>query len=199
MDKVLFFDIFGTLLYRGEPQNHYKIFSEKTKINHKSMKNLLLTFNGDLEVLSSIIGTQHIQLDYINKLLKKEIESITVYKETYKVLQQLRDKEYKIWCISNIAYPYYKKTVDLLVDYVDGFTFSCFFGKAKPDITIFEAAHQEVGFIYKKENITMIGDSYNSDIKGALNYGINAVFLNRTSKNENAIYINNLSNLLSFF
>lgn len=51
-------------------------------------------------------------------------------------------------------------------------------GISKPDPAIFEYACRHVGF-YDKEAIMMIGDSMESDIRGAVNFGIDSCWLNR--------------------
>lgn len=51
-------------------------------------------------------------------------------------------------------------------------------GVSKPDPAIFEYACEKVGF-YDKPSMLMIGDSLESDIRGAENFGIDGCHLNR--------------------
>ena len=68
-----------------------------------------------------------------------------------------------------------------LFDYMHNYITSETAGEPKPGLAIFEIAHgmanKELGYELRKDQICMIGDSKNADIKGADNYGIRSCWI----------------------
>lgn len=85
----------------------------------------------------------------------------------------------KIGIVSNGVYDmqYEKIKICGVENYIDFMLISEEVGVRKPDKAIFEAALKKAGV--KPDETVFIGDSWNSDIEGALNCGIKAVWLNR--------------------
>ena len=124
------------------------------------------------------------------KLSKSKVEEIALtYRETYKVarrpvrgalqlLERLK-KEVKIGIVSNnILEEQLLKLHYLRMDrFVDELVVSEEVGAAKPDPKIFEIALRRLGG--DPDRSVMVGDSYETDIRGAQAAGIKTVWLNR--------------------
>lgn len=85
----------------------------------------------------------------------------------------------KIGIVSNGIYDmqYEKLKICGAENYIDFMIISEEVGVRKPDKAIFAAALEKAGV--KQDETVFIGDSWNSDIEGALNCGLKAVWLNR--------------------
>ena len=109
--------------------------------------------------------------------LISELESVVVYKEVNSVLEKLK-QNYKLYLISNLAFPYAKPVYNLGLDsYFDEIIFSYECGFLKPDSNIFKTV--ELASEFRSEDILMIGDSLKADIKGAKEIGWNSIQINR--------------------
>lgn len=96
---------------------------------------------------------------------------------THEVLTYLKSK-YVLHLISNG----FQESTEIKIagsnisDYFDQIIISEVVGVNKPDKAIFEHALTEAGAI--KEESIMIGDSLEADIRGALNFGMDAIYFN---------------------
>ncbi|MFB6216708.1 MAG: HAD family hydrolase, partial [Candidatus Aenigmatarchaeota archaeon] len=61
----------------------------------------------------------------------------------------------------------------------------------KPDPVIFEKIVEEVGV--KRENVVMIGDSFQDDVKAAKDFGMDAILVDR--ENDRVSYPDRVSSL----
>ncbi len=105
--------------------------------------------------------------------LNHRFEDLELYPDVLPVLNKLKRK-YKIGLLSNgNSYPH-KIGLDGLFDFV---VFSQDHGVEKPDKRIFKIALKEAGC--SADEMVHVGDSLESDIQGAQNAGIQAVWLNR--------------------
>lgn len=101
---------------------------------------------------------------------------------TFQKLEDL-SKKYKLYIITNgepsVQYPRLRE-VDIL-KFFDGVFVSEEIGYSKPTKEFFEYVENNIiGF--KKEEAIVIGDSLTSDIKGAINYGIDTCWFNPNGK-----------------
>lgn len=101
---------------------------------------------------------------------------------TYKVLEKL-SKKYKLYIITNgeptVQYPRIKEVgIDKFFDMI---FVSEEIGFSKPNKEFFEYIEEHIEGFNKKEAI-VIGDSLTSDIKGAINYGIDTCWFNPNGK-----------------
>ncbi|GAA0719938.1 hypothetical protein GCM10009430_19570 [Aquimarina litoralis] len=126
-------------------------------------------------------------------ILEQELNSIHVYKETFGVLEDLKN-DYRLFLISNLASPYKEPFfTNNLNQYFEKVIFSCDYGILKPNKEIF----QEVEKITKNKasEILMIGDSLKSDIIGAKNMKWNYLKINRNTEISNKYEIKNLNEI----
>jgi len=115
-------------------------------------------------------------------LIKAERSAVTLYPETLAVLSELKRRGYRLGVISNL-WPFPVKHIFErmgLGAHFEHLIYSFAEGHRKPSAEIFASASRSFGVA--PANCLMVGDSIESDIKGALAYGMNAALVNRTGK-----------------
>ncbi|MBK5113575.1 MAG: HAD family hydrolase [Candidatus Heimdallarchaeota archaeon] len=118
---------------------------------------------------------------YLNEIyLKHRFEDIELYEDVLPTLNTLKNK-YKLGILSNgNSYPE-KCGLEGIFQFA---VFSQDYGIEKPDPLIFEITMKEARC--SPREILHIGDSLESDIQGAINSGIQCVWLNRDKKENTA-------------
>jgi len=106
-----------------------------------------------------------------------------LYPETIETLKQLKEKKIKIALISNAPANNVESVLErfAIKDLFDGIFISCDHEKLKTE-GLFEIALKQLKL--KKENVISIGDSIETDIKGAEAAGIKAYLIDRKGKRE---------------
>lgn len=119
-------------------------------------------------------------------------EKWKVFNDTITILNKLK-KKYKLGIITNGDEKQQKNKLKLtkLMKYFNSINISGEIGFSKPNKEIFEIACKRIN--EKPENCMMIGDSFKLDIQGALNNGLNAIWINR--KNEEFEFENQIKEL----
>ncbi|MBQ0137722.1 MAG: HAD family hydrolase [Kurthia sp.] len=110
-----------------------------------------------------------------------------LYKETFEVLEQLKEK-YQLVLLTNGAPSLQNTKLEItpeLVPYFDHIIISGDFGKGKPDASIFD-------HVLKTANITaeegiMVGDNLMTDILGSSRINMKNVWINRENKEPSPI------------
>lgn len=121
-----------------------------------------------------------------------------LFDDTIEILNKLK-KRYKFGVISNGDGKQQRSKLEHtgIADYFTQIIISGEVGASKPDKRIFEIACEKMEA--QPEESIMIGDKYKTDIEGALNAGLYAIWVNR--KNEDIQYentINELSEILKY-
>ena len=115
------------------------------------------------------------------------------------ILEYLENK-YSMHIITNGFKEVQKKKLEksTIAKYFKTITISEEVGYKKPSPIIFNYALKKANAI--NSNSLMIGDSYQADILGAINVGVNAILFNyhNIDPNDNIISVNNLSDLSSY-
>lgn len=115
------------------------------------------------------------------------------------ILEYLENK-YSMHIITNGFKEVQKKKLEksTIAKYFKTITISEEVGYKKPSPIIFDYALKKANAI--NSNSLMIGDSYQADILGAINVGVNAILFNyhKIDPNDNIISVNNLSDLSSY-
>lgn len=123
-----------------------------------------------------------------------------LFADAIETLEYLKGK-YQLHIITNgFAATQFKKIDNAkLTDYFSTITNSETAGAKKPNPVIFAHALQVAGAT--KENSLMIGDSLSADVKGALDFGMRAIFFNpnRVPVDQSIVQIANLAELKTFF
>tara|TARA_B110000196_G_scaffold201351_1_gene172439 strand:+ start:975 stop:1664 length:690 start_codon:yes stop_codon:yes gene_type:complete len=175
--------------------NYWNLYREN-KISKEKLRfyRLADTFKKlKIEVGDSMI--RKLSFDYIdclsdfNHLIPGAIE----------ILEYLENK-YSMHIITNGFKEVQKKKLEksTIAKYFKTITISEEVGYKKPSPIIFDYALKKANAI--NSNSLMIGDSYQADILGAINVGVNAILFNyhNIDPNDNIISVNNLSDLSSY-
>ena len=175
--------------------NYWNLYREN-KISKEKLRfyRLADTFKKlKIEVGDSM--TRKLSFDYIdylsdfNHLIPGAIE----------ILEYLENK-YSMHIITNGFKEVQKKKLEksTIAKYFKTITISEEVGYKKPSPIIFDYALKKANAI--NSNSLMIGDSYQADILGAINAGINAILFNyhNIDPNDNIISVSNLSDLRSY-
>ena len=160
-------------VYEPINQKFWKLFREE-KVNKSNLRygRLKETFDAlNIEIKDQVID--QLAIDYIDYLTAYNY----VFDGTIEILDYLK-QNYNLHIITNG----FKEVQQLKLDksnishYFDTVTSSESVGVKKPNPKIFDYALKTANV--KKENGIMIGDSYEADILGALNIGLDAICYN---------------------
>lgn len=205
--KCIIFDFWGTLVENGVfpspikkvmytlrlniPFSEYVVVFEETfmlgKFNdlYEAFTKVCKTFGVDPhpKVLDILVGMWN-----KNKMLAKP------YDETISVLEELK-KDYKIALISNTDCFSLRDVMQKydLEKHFDSVVLSCEVGMLKSNPKMFRKILDELGL--KEDEVVMVGDSMESDIKGAENAGIRPILIDRRNVREFRDKIGSLSEL----
>lgn len=204
MKKVILFDFWGTLVQNGifpSPCKQAKFilrsdgtfqdfivkFEESfmTK-NFETLKDAFVNVAKELNLnIPDFVYDKLVGMWNKNTLLAKTFD------ETIEVLDELK-KDYKIVLISNTDQFSVKAVIEKfsLEKYFDSIILSCETGKLKTNKEIFKIALDSVKA--KAKDAVMIGDSIESDIRGAENAKIDAILIDRRDNRE---YDNKITSL----
>lgn len=179
---------FENIFNRNHPTIEIKSFIEKyvpinqecwklyqyDKITHQELRYNRLKQSFD--ALNYEISDQEIDLiadEYIHYLP----DNNHLFDGTFEILDYLSER-YNLHIITNgfADVQYRKISNSKLTGYFDTITNSEMAGVKKPNPIIFEFALDLAKA--KKEHSVMIGDSYDADVQGALNSGLDAIFFN---------------------
>jgi len=133
-------------------------------------------------------------LQFSNDYITFLPENNTLFDGAKEVLEYLKSK-YKLHLITNgFADVQYKKIVNSgIADYFTSITNSEMAGVKKPNPKIYEHALELANT--RKKNAVMIGDCLDADIKGAIDFGIHAIFFN-PEKKEVTLNVPSVNHLL---
>lgn len=130
------------------------------------------------------------EVKIINNFLAPE--QYELYPETKEALTSLKNTGVKLVLVTNSP-PTSKIAFEKLdlSNFFDKTVFSCDIGLMKPDKAIFEYAIKD--FTVKPNEVLMVGDSLDKDVKGAINARLNAILLDRKGLTQ---YENKVADLL---
>lgn len=188
MIKLLIFDLWQTLAYRGvEYSTTYEMLKqtgakipkeEFVKIFESSLQTR--KWNSKFEAYRNLcknmgLETTEENIDLLMQIRDKAEEETKLYPHTINMLLQLRKQGYKTGLISNssiFAVRQIKKKTNLL-DYIDYPLFSFDVGVIKPDLKFFKEMLKIANC--KPEEAIMIGDKLNDDVLPPKEIGMNAI------------------------
>lgn len=194
MVKAIFFDFWGTLIENGTysplkqsfsilrlrmPYGEYverferALMTRKFEDQSEAFRAVCEEFNIEPKpiIIEKLIGVWN-----KNKILAKP------FPETIEALEKLKEK-YKLAIVSNAPYGSVQEILDKfdMNKYFDGIFVSSKQGKLKT-AGLFDVALKEMGL--EKDDVVMVGDSLQSDIRGAEHAGIKAFLLDRRDRRE---------------
>ena len=148
----------------------YKLYSDKgVKAKSKLLKQTTLVFR--------TLTTEH----------------LSVYKGVEEMLIELKKKNKQLYILSNAQRIYLLAEIKMLglEKYFDGIYISSDYHTRKPDPQLYKILLEKEKL--KKSDTIMVGDDYNTDIKGAVKVGIDSLFFlsetsDKNAKKENTTY-----------
>lgn len=107
----------------------------------------------------------------------------------YELLEDLKERGYKIFAVTNGIYNIQKMRLknSVITNFFENVFISEEIGFVKPDIRYFEYIQNNIKNFNKCKSI-LIGDSLNADIAGANNYGIDSIWYNRNQSKNTSNY-----------
>ena len=212
MIKAILFDLDNTLIDRQKAftemlnrvfHNYYK---DEDYIKVLINDTLLFDDGGKIEridAFNKLINKYNIKEFTAEKLSKdwsnESGSTVYLFDDVIETLKELK-KKYKLAIVTNGDYPSQKRKLDNinLYPYIDYHLISSEIGIRKPDPGIFKYACNKLNL--KENECLYVGDSYSRDIVGALNAGLEAIYVSRTDeqhKDVKTIYqIKELLNIL---
>ena len=217
--KVILFDLDDTLLDSKTAEynaivSFKKVFNEFNNIDEKSFARMWHSIITELyeKYLEGKISFEQQRVERIKKLFfevninvkdDEAKEKFNIYLNLYKenwilfddaieVLETLKNN-YKLAIITNGDGIQQREKLQKtkIEKYFSEIIISSEIGVAKPDKQIFEVACKNLNI--KSQECIMIGDKYKTDVQGAINAGIKAIWVNR--KNENIEYEHQIKEL----
>lgn len=128
----------------------------------------------------------------LESLLAAEVESIELFDDVATSLQHLQQRGLKLALCSNLAAPYAQPIAEVLPISLDAYTWSFSAGAIKPTASIYLHTCEALGL--SPQEVVMVGDTYDADVAGPINAGLQAIWLRRDAK-YSAEWINSLEQL----
>ncbi len=195
--KGVFFDFWGTLVENGvfpSPVKQVKYilrlnipFSEYIQQFEKSF--MTKEFESLTDAFNNVCRSFNIRppqfvIEKLVGMWNKNSLLAKPFPDTVKTLEMLKEKGIKIGLISNTDQFSINQVIDKfdLRKYFDVVVFSYNEGMLKSDKELFDVALDKLKL--DKEEVLMVGDSMESDIKGAENAGIKPLLIDRRDKRE---------------
>lgn len=195
--KVIVFDAFGTLVKFGESRSPYRKLMKWLKDNGRKPTpqdaTIIMSNAVDVEALAKHFG-YIIPVEFLNEInedLRFELDTIELYEDVVLILQNLKDKGFKIALCSNLAMPYGEQLKTILPDLFDAVFLSYEVGTIKPNQYIYELICEKLAC--QMSDILFIGDHPILDVEVPISLGMSA----RLIKRNNMQYLTDvLSDLL---
>lgn len=180
MKKAIIFDLYDTLITIPRKTKPYSYLL--SHINTQTSSSFIVNRIMKEDINSIIFIRQLSETGILNKsfeeikflsLLDEEVENAVIFPDTHNVLLRLKEK-YRLFLLSNLStpykYPYYILDLD---DYFEKAFFSCECFDKKPNASFYQKILDYS--CLNKEDLIMIGDNPISDVKGATDFGIDAI------------------------
>ena len=207
MVKGVFFDFWGTLVENGtySPlKQSYSILRVRIPFGEfaEQFERALMTKSYEDQATAFAEVCKAFNVNPIPIIIEKLIGVwnknrllAQIYPETIDTLKALKEKKIKIALISNAPNNNVEPVLERygITDLFDGLFISYEQGKLKTD-GLFEAALKKLKL--KKGDVIAVGDSIETDIKGAEAAGIKAYLVDRKGKREFANKIQSLTELI---
>lgn len=187
--KVVFFDLWNTLVYDPSHEEHERIaellgFEDRHEFWNYLDKNFFDTKVTFYEFVQRMMKERNLPEDTlgkVEKIWKKTRINVSLFPETLGVLERLKDK-YKLVLLSNTAEKEGKEIIERfgLRKYFDKILISGKIGLAKPNPRIFEMILNE--FDVEPEEILVVGDNLEMDIIPARTLGMRGILVDKKGK-----------------
>lgn len=219
--KYILFDINGTLLNYWETKidaYHYtfaeickkynKIYSDKyisefnkieEDLNNKKVNQKIASFRRfEIFLLQEFNeSSKDLAVFYRNMYNEFINKNISVYSDVIPVLRKINCTDISMCIISNGPSENQKLRLEQagILSYFDKLYFSQDIGKRKPETAFYNYVFNSLSI--RKSDAIVVGDSLKEDYLGAMDYGVDALLLDRKNSNINTFINSNTINSLS--
>lgn len=184
--RGLLFDLYGTLVTRGEGWRAYRelIFTLAPWRWSQARRAALTLDIPDIVAFRRHFAGRFGPPDaYFERMVVEGLDAVALFDATLDVLDEARRRGLALALVSNLAAPYKQPVYRLgLAERFDALVFSCEVGHAKPDLAIFRHAAAQLELA--PHELVMIGDSRHDDIRGARAAGIAAIHIDRRGRGD---------------
>lgn len=192
MIKAISFDIGGTLVRVKRSVVPVTVrLSNVTGISYDNLKKIIWEYfvKGDSDIRLFCKKIKFDNVEIIKDIIKDKNES-ELYEDVYDSLIELKAQGLKLVTISN-DYCWNKEKLNKygISQFFDLEAYSYELGKIKPDPGIFKYVQKKLNL--KSCEIIHIGDSFNSDIKGANQVGWTSIYIDRDEKSVDSYIVPN--------
>ncbi len=117
--------------------------------------------------------------------LRNVVVKSQAYEDIFGILDRLKDR-YSLSVVTNGLREAQRPRIEKLnmTHYFDSIVVSDEIGVAKPDVRFFENVYTSIDHDFGKENILMIGDSLQSDIKGGNDFGVRTCWIHHEAEHN---------------
>ena len=204
--KAVVFDLFGTLVKCGSPEDHIiKVFGLRQDFYEVEKISNTIDEPDDEKYAKKLLGKLGISTSKGNigkmlKIFEAERSLLELFPDSIPTLEKLKGSGFKIGLISNslpfLMGKFSEPKFLNLFDRFDCLILSEKVGVVKPDPKIFSICLDKLGI--KPADALMVGDSLRNDVKGAEAFGMKALLLDRLSKQNFPSKILSLKEILNF-
>ena len=194
--KTIYFNCFDTWLQIQDKQNWAPDLIKALNVDAKKIRDSLLMTNKSLrEAIHELMPYVFEPTPVIHKIqaieaaeqaIAHEIASVVLKSGVAETMQELKRRWYGIGIVSNLSKDYVSVVQEKSPIVFDHHLYSCELWLKKTvtnnEYRIYQQAQQLTGL--KKREIVMIGDHYDNDYKAAVDYGINAIHMDRSKTNK---------------
>ncbi|MFV8750250.1 HAD family hydrolase [Nannocystaceae bacterium ST9] len=185
--RGLVFDLYGTLVTRGEGWRAYRELIYKTlppwawrRARRAALTQPIPTLAAFREHFEARWGPPP---EHFDRLLAEGLAAVDLVEGCVATLERARERGLKLALLSNLAAPYKRPVFELGLDrHFDVLVFSCDVGMAKPEPAIFEHAAARLGL--GLDELIMIGDSRHDDVRGAREAGMRALHVDPRGRGD---------------
>ena len=181
--RGVIFDVYGTLAEIRNKTAPYRKLLELGEAQGRPRQaadaELIMSRPLGLTEAAAKLGIElnETERQHLEALLAAEIESIELFDDVATCLQQLRQSGLKLALCSNLAAPYAQPIADSLPISLDAYTWPFSTGAIKPDVSIYLHTCKALGI--SPQEVVMVGDTYDADVAGPRNTGLQAIWLRR--------------------
>jgi HAD superfamily hydrolase (TIGR01509 family) len=180
--RALAFDLFGTLVTKGDGWRAYReLFWALPPWKWSMARRAALTESvSTISEFHERVGVRRGPgPEHFEALVAEDLARIHLFEDSIPTLQEARARGLSLALLSNLATPYKQPVFELgLAEHFDVLLFSCDLGVAKPDRRIYERLAGTLGLT--PAQLVMIGDTRSDDITGAQRAGLHALHIDRT-------------------
>lgn len=186
--KAVVFDVYGTLVRIGERRAPFRALLTQLQAQGRPRQAgdaaWVMSREYDLAGAAASLGAAlpASELAALERDLRAELDSVSLYAESSAVLQALAARGLKLGLCSNLAAPYAAPVLRLLPFALDAYAWSFEVGAIKPDPAIYAEVCRRLEC--RPAEVLFVGDTPEADLHGPRRYGMRSLLLRRDGPRE---------------